>query len=188
MKNTKKEISVMANQLLRKEILLSGDGKENQLIKELADAIEYIHSYKGKHVAERLRDGYIGKIKINKNGLTSIQNTRGKPYGTIVAVPTEDNIVIGVSYITKDEMDFPIIGEYLALKRALEGKEKNKTSYERKSVITKAKAQVEHFEKRSLAYYHPEIYSYSRGIEGKKVVYDNYEEIHARQQMILGKK
>jgi hypothetical protein len=37
-----------------------------------------------------------------------------------------------------------------------------------------------------LAYYYPDVYSHSRGQEGKKVVYENYDEIHKRRAMILG--
>lgn len=33
----------------------------------------------------------------------------------------------------------------------------------------------EQFRKRALAYFHPEVYSYSRGQEGKKVVYNHFD-------------
>ena len=144
------------------------------------------------YVSERLRPGYIGAEVTSANG-RYIQMERGKPYGTLVAIPTDDSVVIGYSFIDEADAKYavPIVGLYLAFKRAVEGKTAGKHGYEPLingiyDLDANTKAQLKHFEKRALAYFHPDVFSYSRGQEGKKVVYENYDKIHAMQLAILG--
>lgn len=139
-------------------------------------------------ISERLRDGYIGK-EINENGKVSIQAERGKPFGTVVAIPTSDPdnpIALGFSYMSAYErlrgISYPVLGQAIALNRALAARDKK--SKDAVGVRPKSKDQTEHFTKRALAYFYPDIYSYSRGQEGKKVVYDDWEEIHERIKIV----
>jgi len=140
-------------------------------------------------ISERLRDGYIGK-EINESGKVSIQAERGKPFGTVVAIPTSDPdnpIALGFSYMSAYErmrgISYPILGQAVALKRAIAERDK-KPKAKDVDVRPKSKDQTEHFTKRAMAYFYPDIYSYSRGQEGKKVVYDDWEEIHERIKIV----
>ena len=154
-------------------------------------AEKFVEDYRTKngtkaYIAERLRSGYIGELVHCDNGASYIQSVRGKPYGTVVAIPTKDNVVIGMSYMDNDDKNtgHPIIGLYIALKRAIEDLEKGKIGAEKKFVKSKARKQIIHFEKRAKAYFHPDVFSHSRG--SNPVVYENYEEIHQRRAKILG--
>lgn len=140
-------------------------------------------------ISERLRDGYIGK-ELNENGKVIIQAERGKPFGTVVAIPTSDPvnpIALGFSYMSTYErlrgISYPVLGQAIALKRALDVRDK-KTKATDVGVRPNSKDQTEHFTKRALAYFYPDIYSYSRGQEGIKVVYDDWEEIHERIKIV----
>ena len=159
------------------------------LVAEATEFVENYHKENGTkgYIAERIRDGFIGNVVYTDEGIPFIQTTRGKPYGTIVSIPNGDDISIGVSYLDEEDknFDYPIIGLYLALKRAIDRKEKGETRLP-KHIKSKSRKQLEHFEKRSLAFFHPDVYSYSRGIEGKKVVYEDYDIIHERRAKILG--
>jgi hypothetical protein len=139
----------------------------------------------GAFIAERLRDGYIGELKLI-DGKQVIQTERGVPYGTIVAIKTEDSIVTGISYLSPEEKSKPIVGLYIALKRALDGLKEGKKLTETKYIKRKARKQIEHFEKRALSYFHPEVYSYSRGTNPVK--YEDYDAIKARREVILKEK
>ena len=160
--------------------------------KQIIDAEEFVNGYKkagGKFIAERLRDGFIGMEVSTNIGTKYIQSIRGKPFGTVVSIPTKDNdVVLGMSYIDVDNEKYPtaIVGLAMALKRAIEGYEHEKHGVEQRNVRSRARKQIEHFYKRSLAYFVPEIYSRTRGTN--PVIYDNYEEIHARRKLILGDK
>lgn len=184
------------------------DDEVKEAIKTTAEAYKFMEAYvnedgtgncgdeKSYFISERLRSGYVGAEIVTNNGIL-LQTERGKPYGTAVAIPTDDeNVVIGYSFVGKDEKySIPVVGLYLAYKRAVEGKEAGKHGFESPytvngetfSLDSNTKQQLKHFEKRALAYFFPEIYSYSRGQKDKKVVYDNYDKIHARQIAILGK-
>ena len=137
-------------------------------------------------LAERLRDGFIGELVHTNNGTSYIQSVRGRPYGTIVALKTDDDIVVGISYLDPEDMNkgHPIVGQYLALKRAEEGLAAGAIRTNGRYIKARAHKQIEHFEKRALAYFHPEKYSHSRGTD--PVVYENFDEIHKRRAMILG--
>ena len=165
--------------------------KELKTAKLIYEAEVFVENYRKEHgtksyLCERLRDGFIGNLITATNGNSYIQSVRGKPYGTVVSIPTETDIVLGMAYIDPEDqvIGHPIVGCYLALKRALEGKENGKVRAEERYVKNKARKQIEHFEKRSLAFFHPDIFSHSRG--SNPVVYPNYDEIHARRAMILG--
>ena len=164
---------------------------DNKELKEMADeAKKFIEKHSKTYIAERLRDGYIGNLVYTDNGTSYIQSVRGSPYGTVVAIKTETGISICVSYLDKEDMKHnkPCIGLYIALTRALDNASFGKNGINKKDVKSRARKQIEHFEKRALAYFYPDVYSYSRGQEGKKVVYENYDEIHKRRAMILGEK
>lgn len=154
-------------------------------IKTLSIAYLYLDKCNVKHVTERLRPGYIGQ-KIERGNTVSFQSVRGIPYGTIVSIPTDDGLsVIGISYFGKnDRFATPVVGEYIALKRAIDGRNGGFHGVEQQYVRPEAKAQVDHFYKRSLAYWNPDKYSHSRGTD--PVIYDNFSEIHANQVIILG--
>lgn len=139
-----------------------------------------------KHVTERLRTGYVGMEIVEKDKI-SYQSKRGEPYGTIVSIPSNDGkAAIGISYIGKNErFPVPIVGEYIALKRALDVQRKGNHGFDEKYIRNDSLAQIEHFYKRSLAYWNPEKYSHSRGTE--PVVYENFDKIHENQLRILGK-
>ena len=137
-------------------------------------------------ISERLRAGYIGEIVHADNGASYIQSVRGKPYGTVVAVKTDKDIVLGMSYMDPEDINrgHPIVGLYIALKRAIDGLEAGNVRAEERYIKSRARRQIQHFEKRALAYFHPDTYSYSRGTNPVK--YEGYEEIHKRRAMILG--
>ena len=137
-------------------------------------------------ISERLRSGYIGEIVHADNGASYIQSVRGKPFGTVVAVKTDKNVVLGMSYMDPEDANkgHPIVGLYIALKRAIDGLESGKVKAEERYIKSRARKQIQHFEKRALAYFHPDTYSYSRGTNPVK--YEDYEEIHKRRAMILG--
>lgn len=128
-------------------------------------------------ISERLRDGYIGMEVHTDSGTSYIQATRGRPFGTIVAVPTDDGISYGISYVPDEKkQQYPVIGQFIALAKAVTGKKSN--------IKSKALKQFEHFELRAKAYFYPEKYSYSRGSE--PVDYPNYEKIKKNREKILG--
>lgn len=168
--------------------------KENhnfEIAKLINEAEVFVNDYVKKNgtksfISERLRNGFIGELIYCEDGTSYIQSIRGKPFGTIVAIPTNNNVVLGMSYLDSEDMEkaYPIIGLYIALKRALKRLEKNETGAEKRCIKSKAKKQIIHFEKRALAFFHPDIYSYSRG--SNPVHYDNYDEIHQRRKFILG--
>lgn len=141
-------------------------------------------------IAERLRNGFIGNLVYTDNGTSYIQSVRGKPFGTVVAIRTSNDIVIGTSYLDSEDQNkpFPIVGLYLALTRAIKALDEGFERTGKCFIKSRARKQIEHFEKRALAYFHPEVYSYSRGQEGKKVVYENYDIIKARREAVLNAK
>lgn len=136
-------------------------------------------------ISERLRDGYIGELIHTKSG-SYIQSVRGKPYGTVVALKSGEDIVLGMSYVDPEDINkgHSIVGLYIALKRAVDGLKEGKIRAEAKYIKSRSRKQIEHFEKRALAYFHPDKYSHSRG--SNPVKYENYDEIHKRRAMILG--
>ena len=183
--------------LLRAGEELTVNNKKEQENFEYAQLIlkakAYVKDYIKKNgnnsfIAERLRDGFIGNLVYTNTGASYIQSVRGKPYGTVVALKTDKGTVLGMSYMDPEDINkpHPIVGLYIALKRAVDGKNGGYNGFEKRYVKSRARKQIEHFYKRSLAYYYPDVYSHSRGQEGKKVVYENYDEIHKRRAMILG--
>ena len=206
---TSKDIKSMANKVVSGgEINTSLPKDVRDAVLLTAEAIKYLAGIVNKDgngnveigksvfISERLRPGYIGAEIASVHGVL-LQTERGKPYGTAVAVPTDDSVCIGYSFIDERDLKYatPIVGLYIAYKRAIEGRDNGKKGFENPVVLpdgtkhnldANTKAQLTHFEKRALAYFHPDVYSYSRGQEGKKVVYDNYDKIHQRQIAILG--
>lgn len=206
---TAHDVKVMANNVVAGKELDSNLPKDvRDAVLLTAEAIKYLDGIVNKDgngnvevgksvfISERLRPGYIGAEIPSDRGIF-LQTERGKPYGTAVAVPTKDSVVIGYSFIDERDLRYatPIVGLYIAYKRAIEGRDNGKKGFEspvvlpdgsKHSLDSNTKAQLTHFEKRALAYFHPDVYSFSRGQEGKKVVYDNYDKIHSRQIAILG--
>lgn len=170
------------------------DGKEKEdyeYAKLVIEAEKFVKDYIDANgtksfISERLRGGFIGEIVHSDSGSSYIQSVRGRPFGTVVALKTSDNVVLGMSYMDPQDAGrgHPIVGLYIALKRAIDGLKDGKVGAESKYVKTKAKKQIKHFEKRALAYFHPDTYSYSRG--SNPVKYEDYEAIHQRRAMILG--
>ena len=134
-------------------------------------------------LSERLRNGFIGEEVHTDNGTTYIQLTRGKPYGTVASIAIGDNIYYGTSYIAEEDKNcaFPVIGQYLALKKAIAC---SKADSEFPKIKSKTRKQFDHFVLRSKAFFFPDKYSYSRGSD--PVDYPNYDEIKARRDKILG--
>lgn len=163
--------------------------------KDILTAEEFVKDYINDNgtkafISERLRDGYIGK-EINENGKVSIQSERGMPFGTVVAIPTSDPdnpVAFGYSYMSSYErmrgLSYPVLGQALALKRAIAARDGKTDVNAPNGTRPKAKDQVEHFQKRAKAFFYPDIYSYSRGQEGKKVVYDDWDGIHERIKIV----
>lgn len=154
-------------------------------VSDLAVARLYLDKCNVKHVTERLRPGFIGMETKNGN-VVSQQVSRGAPYGTIVSIPgINGKATIGVSYYDEiGKFATPIRSEYEALKDAIKNKDSGCNGLPKERVRPEAKAQVDHFYKRSLAYWNPDVYSHSRGSE--PVVYKNYDKIHENQTKILG--
>lgn len=208
---TVKEIKAFAKGLNNGSMLPTNVASDEELMKSIklaAEAYKFMEKYVNKDgtgslgndkayfISERIRNGFVGAEITTDNGVY-LQTNRGKPYGTAVAIPVEGNkVVIGYSFISSNEkFSIPIIGLYLAYKRAEEGKKNGKHSFVNPytsdgkvySLNSNTVQQLEHFEKRALCYFYPEIYSHSRGKPETKIVFENYDKIHARQVAILGK-
>ena len=211
MKNTKYTRKWFSPKALKKYAYGYVDGKElpadlpadeKEKVMEMVEAIKFVNEYtkENKIVTERLRTYYVGETIKCDAGFEVWAPCRGKPTGTIVAIPTDFGIAVGISKISKDEK-YPvaIVGQYLALKDAISAKEsaEKSGSYdsdEKKSVVATdgrfnllnghEKKQFERFTLRTKCYFYPEIYSFSRG--ENPVSYPNYDEIHRRQVLILG--
>lgn len=154
-------------------------------IRELIIAYLYLDKCGIKHVTERLRPGFIG-MEIKGKYTVTHQVVRGAPYGTMVSIPgLNGKSTVGISYYDEiGRFATPIRSEYIALKRALLNKERGINGTDKESLRKESKSQFEHFYKRSLAYWNPDKYSYSRGTE--PVDYENFDKIHENQTKILG--
>lgn len=168
------------------------DQSDYDLALDVLEAEKFVAEYVadgGKYISARLRPGFIGNIVNVPGGASYIQRERGKPYGTIVAIPNDrGTVTLGFSYIREEDEDrsFPILGLAIALKQAINELRDSNEGINPRFLKGRAKQQAIYFEKRALAYFNPDVYSWSRGQKDKKVTYDNYEEIHKRREMILG--
>lgn len=171
---------------------LDMDIVQGDVSKEVKDAIRgliiaylYLDKCGIKHVTERLRPGFIGMETKDTYTVTQ-QVTRGAPYGTLVSIPgLNGKSTVGISYYDEiGRFATPIRSEYIALKKALLNKERGINGTDKESLRKESKSQFEHFYKRSLAYWNPDKYSYSRGTE--PVEYENFDKIHENQTKILG--
>lgn len=171
---------------------LDMDVVQGDVSKEVKDAIRgliiaylYLDKCGIKHVTERLRPGFIGMETKDTYTVTQ-QVSRGAPYGTLVSIPgLNGKSTIGISYYDEiGRFATPIRSEYIALKKALLNKEQGINGTDKESLRNESKSQFEHFYKRSLAYWNPDKYSYSRGTE--PVEYENFDKIHENQTKILG--
>ena len=169
------------------------DLKDFKKAKEIYDAECFVKDFIEKNgnkafISERLRNGFIGNLVFTEDGSSFIQSRRGKPFGTVVALKTDNDIIIGMSYIDPEDANSgnnsPVVGLAIALKRAIDGKDAGYKRADERWIKSKARTQVKHFEKRALAYFHPEVYSYSKGTN--PVVYEDYDAIHKRRELILG--
>ena len=139
------------------------------------------------YISERLRKGYVGKEVYDKDGVKYIQASRGRPFGTVVALKVEgkEDVVIGYSFLNEVDRktELPHIGLYLALKRAREGLSNGKVGFEPSPYLdADTIAQLKHFKKRAKAYFYPEKYSHSRGTD--PVEYEDFDKIHAFQKLV----
>lgn len=185
-------IGKVVKALRKGEVLGNASVEQLEFARKVLDAEEFMNNYIKENgtksfVSERLRDGYIGKETKQGSG-TVIQSVRGKPYGTIIAIPTKgvdgsDSIVTGISYLDNEDRSFPVLGQYIALKRALDGKKDKKIFSEIKYVKPKARLQITRFEKRALIYFYPDKYSYTRGSDPISC-YD--AELQKRRLFIMG--
>ena len=159
--------------------------KVKDAIRGLIIAYLYLDKCGIKHVTERLRPGFIGMETKDTYTVTQ-QVSRGAPYGTLVSIPgLNGKSTVGISYYDEiGRFATPIRSEYIALKKALLNKERGINGTDKESLRKEAKSQFEYFYKRSLAYWNPDKYSYSRGTE--PVEYDNFDKIHENQTKILG--
>lgn len=165
---------------------------QGDVSKEVKDAIRgliiaylYLDKCGIKHVTERLRPGFIGMETKDTYTVTQ-QVSRGAPYCTLVSIPgLNGKSTVGISYYDEiGRFATPIRSEYIALKKALLNKERGINGTDKESLRKESKSQFEHFYKRSLAYWNPDKYSYSRGTE--PVEYENFDKIHENQTKILG--
>lgn len=144
----------------------------------LRDSRKYLDSVKEKYISQRLRLGYVG-CNLNSNvNVEFMQLTPGPELGFTAAVFDEASkkIYIGVSYISPDEtLVDPIIGQAIALKRAIENKEKGLDGIlpSKRALYRKA---LDYFYDRAKRYFIPEEFSHSRG---KNPVKDgNFDQTH----------
>lgn len=156
------------------------------------------------YITERLRSNCIGERVHDKFSATSyIAENRGKPFGTIVAIPFEKDgvktVIVSITYISKDEVGAsPTVGVFLAYDMAetalktctvIEHKfkdEQNVVFYtDNRTCFKYNKPQIYHFIKRALCYFWPEEYSYSKGVN--KLHYFD-ESLHSRQEKIASYK
>jgi hypothetical protein len=135
--------------------------------KEVIQSELFVENYKAngnKYLCARLRPGFIGNEISLDDGTSYIQSRRGRPYGSIVAIPNEKGTVtLGISYL-KDEPrnhPYPIIGLARALKDAVYRRCNNLEGFPQ--IKNNENSQIEYFYNRALSYFNPEKYSYSRG-------------------------
>lgn len=143
------------------------------------------------YCVEPIRKGFIGKEVFDQNGTKYIQANRGPIIGYFAAIKGEEKgehiIHYGFSFISKHEK-YPhkLIGQALAIKNAIKAKDKNVRvleEYENRKIPPGVESQLEHFIKRSKAYFYPETFSFSRGKNSKmKALLDtDYDRIHLCQ-------
>lgn len=184
-----KDITLDDIDALQVEVPAAMPTNQALLLKNAVKAYLYIDKKNVPYKVEKLRDGFVGQVT-TQNKLVTQQVSRGDPYGAVVSVPDgKGGIAIGASYFNLDEEDptmiIPIIGERMALERALDNLALGRDGL-KESTHKVSKAQIEHFYKRSLAYWNPDKYSFSRGSEPVQI--DNFDEIHEAQTRILGEK
>lgn len=167
------------------------------------EAQKFVDEYRKEHgnnsfISLRIRNGYIGKELSSGN----LQLTRGKPRGTMVAIKGKNNdVVIGLTYLSKDDKDIPIVGIAEALKDAIKAKEilnemtedikkenfpLRSLKYTSRLKILKNKNDLDlasFFETRAKCYFYPDVYSYSKGFN--KLEYPNYEKVHKNRERAL---
>lgn len=174
-----------------KNTALSGNGlkdlKEAALL--LKESRDFIDNFKERYISEALRYGYIGKKISDSNGSEFVQISRGGQYGYLAAViDDKKTLYAGIAYISEDEKyRHPVIGHAIALKRAIENREKGilMAAYEDlKTPFLKSGdvLQYEHFFDRACRYFLPEEYSYSRG--KSPVESRNFDDIHVWQYAV----
>lgn len=187
-----KKVKKMGQAIMRGELdikILDIPKDVKEAVQEYVDAYQFMLGYEdagNRYVSERLRSSYVGEMVSDEKGVSYVATNRGKPTGTIVAIPTTDNrLLVGFSHVEPDEeFESPIVGLYYALKNAqfvVTGPTDPATPV---GLTGHEKRQFKRFILRAFAYFYPDEYSYSRG--KNPVVYPKYEEIHKRQLMILG--
>jgi hypothetical protein len=151
----------------------------------LKESRDYIENFKEKYASEAFRYGYIGKTVTDMYGNTYVQVNRGKHYGYLAAVFDGNDIYIGFTYISKNEKYVhPVIGQAIALKRAVENRDNKLTIEQTKEkpwLRSSDTLQFDHFVSRAKRYFQPDIYSHSRGKE--PIEQPMFDEIHIWQYL-----
>ena len=174
----KKEIAAKIAKITKKKI-----SRINDFASKIEEAKKFVDDFGDKYISCRIRDGYVGREVFTEIGEKYIQATRGRPRGTLISIKGEDGKVhIGISYLHPEDKESPIIGLAEALKNAIKAKDNSEAIGGR--IKQKDEELLEYFICRCHAYWYPEIYSYSRGEEGKKVKYPYYEKVHKNRKFI----
>lgn len=148
-------------------------------VKLKSEAREFVDKFKAENgsnsfISIRIRNGYIGKEFPNG----TLQLKRSKPRGTLVAIKKgENDVSIGVTYLSNKDYDIPIVGVAEALKDAVASDEAQNF------LKVKDKELFDFFKVRAKCYFYPELYSHDRGTN--KLEYPNYDKIHKNRERAL---
>lgn len=135
-----------------------------QSLAESRKAIDEFHK-KERFIVDTLRKGFIGNKITDMDGTEYVQISRGRPYGYFAGVYDEKTkkIYVGIAYVSPTERwPHSVIGQALALSRAIENREKG---IEDDPIMRNAEdvRQLFHFKERAYRYFRPDEFSFSRG-------------------------
>lgn len=142
---------------------------------------------------DTFRYGFIGKTVTDENGSEFVQTKRGRPYGYLAAVQDEatKTIYVGYTFLSKEEkFEHPMIGQAIALKKALENekdgitfeqllKRSNQGTSRNTYINGEAVSMFSHYYDRVRRYFQPETYSFSRGSD--PILDPKFAGIHCQQ-------
>lgn len=174
------------NNALEKREIESLKNAATQL-KESRDFLDEVAA-KERYSTGTFRYGFIGNKVWTEEGSEFVQVSRGKPYGYIVAVYDEKSkkIYVGFTYVSDEEQyAHPIIGQAIALKRAIDNRTKGVDIeiYEGLPYLKSGdKLQFKHFKERAYRYFRPDEFSHSRGTT--PIEESNFDSIHVWQYIV----